>query len=354
MLFKNPRLIKLFIRYIKSYNKSKRTLKIVLESVIKQINNSPTLKNKLTLNKSNKTTDEIYIKYRLSFTPNFNAYIKKIDKSTYFLNINYWILFKIYDILNVLFYEKNSSFYKIVSGNEKEYNYKKADWLFDILYEYALKVVISHELGHIVNWHIDYCLDNLWEKRFRYYLNDELNKTIADRLFLEMDADNFSSATITSQLIFNENIEYYNQELNLIKDMDHAKLLLIVASSIIYASINYYCHNNKWIIENDISKLNYLPWRLRYYSYYNYLLCYFSALHKNTFFLKPESYNEEILNLEYYTYIYFRDVLWNNVYFNKIATPISDDDINKVTELEKEWNKYFKKKLQKYTFLPIF
>jgi hypothetical protein len=74
-----------------------------------------------------------------------------------------------------------------------------------------------------------------------------------------MDADNFSSATITSQLIYDKNIEYYNQEVSLIKHTDHAKFLLIIASSIVYASLNYYCHNNKLLIENDVSKLEYLP-----------------------------------------------------------------------------------------------
>jgi hypothetical protein len=65
MLFRNPRLIKLFFRYIRSYNKSKRTLKIVLESAVNQVNHSPTLKKKLTLDKGKKTPDEIYIKFRL-------------------------------------------------------------------------------------------------------------------------------------------------------------------------------------------------------------------------------------------------------------------------------------------------
>lgn len=66
------------------------------------------------------------------------------------LSMNYGVFFKIYDIFNVLLSEKNSTFYKLVSG-EEEYNPIKADLYFDILYEYALKVVICHELGHIVN-----------------------------------------------------------------------------------------------------------------------------------------------------------------------------------------------------------
>jgi hypothetical protein len=108
------------------------------------------------------------------------------------------------------------------------------------------------------------------------------------------------------------------------------------------------------LIENDVSKLEYLPWRLRYYSYYIYLLDYFHALMPDDiFFLKAESFNKEILNLEHFTYLYFRDVLWNKVYFNKIAVPISDDDINTVIKLEEDWNKHFKKKLQKYSYLPI-
>lgn len=73
-----------------------------------------------------------------------------------------------------------------------------------------------------------------------------------------MDADNFSSATIVSQLIYQKNIEHYNKEMPLIQDFNHALFLIIVASSTVYSSLNYYCYNNQWMPIN-FSELDYLP-----------------------------------------------------------------------------------------------
>lgn len=287
------------------------------------------------------------ISYSIKENNEYNA-AADITTNPYVMTINSGVFEKAFKILNTLLCSQNEHFYFCVALDNK-YDPTKANVYLDLLFEYAAKFIVFHELGHIYNGHVDYFINN-----------KQLN---IERQVIEMDADAFSATRCVGQLTYDDNIKKINEKYpELIKSKVHALLILIIAASVAFAY--WQIGRNRQISNSDeqLRQLTYLPHRTRR-DYF--CRCALNAFKK----LNPES--SLMLGNQEFNMQFLREVLPNieqymNLYLQHDCSGMSTllDSSNNIEEmnrlhlehcnyLDQYWNIIMRNKLLLYSYFDL-
>lgn len=202
----------------------------------------------------------------INISDDFNASCIPINikEKTYKLKFNTKSYDAIYNALNVLLYEENIGFYKLVSC-EHEYDNDKANLYYDILQELTLKYLIYHELAHAYLGHFIY-ICNVRKLSFNslYMVKDNNGLSSIERQIIEMSADKFAADMLIGQITFQENIEYINKlKQNVIKGVDHAFFLTLISSTLVFCLFESALGEESNTKHTKLEDFLYLPIRTR-------------------------------------------------------------------------------------------
>lgn len=242
----------------------------------------------------------------------FNANCSLLNEGLYKLNIKSEVFEKTFSTLNTLLYEKNISFYTIISGGDEKYNLRKANFYLDLMHDISCRLIIYHELGHIFNGHLDYyqSVSNNKQKLSLFMDSSKNNLPSLESQVLEMDADAFAATRLIGQFTYSPNIKLINTKMTLIKNEVHALLLVIISSCITFSimGLGYRRSQVKYLDSK------YLPLRTRQ-DYYvrcalnGYKMFNDAYLNTDPELLDIKFYREVLFNIEQYVNLYYREAL---------------------------------------------
>jgi len=188
----------------------------------------------------------------------FNATSYRINVKTYLIEVSKVIPEELYRIYNTLFAKENENFYKTIAY-EEIYNIDKANHYFDIMFDISVKAILFHEIGHIINGHLDF-LYNERNKKDLHLNVSKNNLTPLESQALEMDADAFSATAIINIFTYKDNIDNMNKKYNLIKSVDHIHFIIISSLTITFGFMDLSKERSE---KNNLDTLKYLPLRTR-------------------------------------------------------------------------------------------
>ncbi|MFJ3386373.1 hypothetical protein [Lysinibacillus sp. NPDC086135] len=274
----------------------------------------------------------------------------------YLIEINYGVLKKINDIYAILLHKNNESFYQKISL-EQTFDDYKADFYLSLLVEESLKIVIFHELAHVLNGHLKYLYQNSSEKVNLNLINEDNNEL--EPLFsqaLEMNADAFAATHCISMLTFPKSIYMRNEQCQgLIKNKSHAYLIFYIASGILFSELGMSNPRES----KPLNELYYLPLRTRYDTM---IRCSTNAYFK----LNPEqSSDSEFLNHEFLREMSSNTELYHsmlrvkqggsnlNFDIKNNIEEISEEYINHADEIFRYWSNTVREPLLKHTIFDL-
>lgn len=191
---------------------------------------------------------------------------------------------------------------------EENYNQEKADRYLDLLLELSSKVIINHELGHVLNGHLKYKNSIENNSECCMFMNSNENELPPiDSQLLEMDADTFAATTLVGIMIYDDNIKIFNNNIpNLIKNKSHAIELCVIASTIVF-SIQGLGHKREI---SNLCDLKYLPLRTRQDYYMRCILNAHKNINPNKELRFDIKFLREIVpSIEEYVNLYNQEVL---------------------------------------------
>ncbi|MCA0971353.1 hypothetical protein LCM20_12170 [Halobacillus litoralis] len=281
----------------------------------------------------------------------------RIEDGKYTFVINYGVFKKLFDIFNVLLYKENEIFYRMVSL-EEEYDPQKAQLYFDLLLEVASKVIIFHELGHVLNGHLAYINKELDSKHMNLFMKSDKNSIhpMLSRT-LEMNADAFAATSVLAQLTYQKNINRYNELSDqLIKDKSHAYVLFFIATDILFSLMG----TGKNRAETDIQLAKYLPLRTRLDCLVENSLAAYYNLNperiQDSNYLNIQFFREVAPNIEAFVNHYFRDVegIPEEQYSTKNnGGEISEEYLRHSELVRRYWSSDIVDKMEKYSYFTL-
>ncbi|ADL50549.1 hypothetical protein [Clostridium cellulovorans] len=302
----------------------------------------------------NKNVD---IDYSVINTLEFNAN-SKLCEEKYAINIHSEVFERIYDILKVLFYKENITFYKSVSWDE-EYCEEKAFKYLGLLMELSTKLIINHELGHILNGHLRYKKSlNIVNDKNECYMFMDSEKNELDPIesqVLEMDADAYAATCGIGAITYDENINNYNKITpNFIKNKSHAVILLVIASTIVFSIQGL----GKKKENSNLEDLKYLPLRTRQDYYMRCILNAYKNMNlKEKLDFDIDFLREVLPNIEEYVNLYNQQVL--GFHSDDYNSKNNIEELGQVylkhcDYLDRFWTKTMRDKLLPYSYLSLF
>ncbi len=301
--------------------------------------------------------NKVDIEYEISNSLDFQ-WKSSYKDGKYKIILNIWVFQRVYTIFDTLLAETNNSdgtkwlYYKL--SLDYEYNKDKALLYLDLLFCFSVKIIIYHEIWHIINGHLKYKSSLSWQSESSLYtnkINDDWLLEPIERQLLELDADCFAASHLVWNLTFQDTIDYINLNLKwAIKDNQHSLLILIISSVVVFSIM--------WLWEvrdkKDFKELSYLPLRTRHYYYLRTLLNSYFLINK----VKPEitiEFLEEVIpNIEISVYL-FNKAYW--IYNNEsITNNLNELDFYHKSHcdyLDSLRNGYFREKLNKYSHVKL-
>lgn len=299
----------------------------------------------------------IDITYEVSNEIWFNAKSTIYENGSYHIKVNSEVFDSIYRIYNVLLYEKND-FYSLLTWGDK-YDELTAQRYLELMLQISCKLVLNHELWHIVNGHLKYKSNVLMKPECSMFM-DESEEAWLEHLenqVLEVDADLFAAYYILATLLLDENIGSINRSVpGLIKGKHHAVMLWLIGSVVVFSIQGM---GRKRGV-SDLRKMNYPPLRTRCYFYIKNLLVAHKNLESEEFFLKMDFLEEHIWNIEEHVNVYYREYMkqsWyhNDEYSNKHSLHELDPVYKKHYDiLESYWHREMIHKLEKVSHVSLF
>lgn len=281
------------------------------------------------------------INFNIQDSEVFNAKTSLIEDDYYSITMNSEIFRKISDVLDVLLYEENHGFYKMISF-DVEYQHEKAISYYFILMQVMVKLIFYHEIGHVVNGHLRYKLSRECQsQQCTMFMNSENNNLdCLESQVLEMDADAFSATMLVRQITYPENLKQFP---DIIKGKGHGFFLLIISANLLFAiqGLMYKTHTR------DLEKLSYLPLKTRQdyylrcatvaYNYYNEKIEYDIITLRETYSVISNLIEQ--LNIE----------LWGHNCIDYKYESLDDKCLEHCDYLERFWTDVMRPKLLQYS-----
>lgn len=253
-----------------------------------------------------------------------------------------------------MLYQPN--YFKMVTYNE-EYSEELAVEVYEYLFQYTIKLIILHELGHIFNGHIDYILKKKREKNID---NSELelrNNMKEARVFLkseewqalEWNADDFAATRIVGQTTYNDNIKNHT----FIKGKEHAIFLDIIAAITMYTimGMSYESTNEeKSLFRNK----EHLPYRFRAQKYVQTLLDAYAHFHYKIS-IQNDTLNALLIKIEEWALVYLQNIKNVDMSEWKLDSNLEELDEEHYSYYDRVDNYYCTKmyeNLKEYSYFP--
>lgn len=273
-----------------------------------------------------------YSKVDISFDVGPSNYIggtSNYDGEKYLVDVNYGVFNRIYKIYATLLHKNNENFYRKVSLEEK-FDDNKANGYWSLLVEVSLKIVIFHELAHVLNGHLKYMYKKNFENVNLNLVNEGNNEL--EPLFsqaLEMNADAFAATQCLAMMTFPKTIDDYNKRYpEIIKGKSHTFFIFYIASGILFSELGMSIPRES----KPLNELYYLPLRTRFDTM---IRCSTNAYLK----LNPEeSSDSEFLNHEF-----LREMASNTELYHSMLrvaegnSKLNFDIYNNIEEISQEY-----------------
>jgi len=283
---------------------------------------------------NNGREEQISIKVRIGFGKDdrIAAFANKSRDGEYIVEVNMPSYFIIYSFCHCIVLQE---IYNIISYDNNE---NKRGFYAELLTAIMLDILLYHEIGHIVNGHIDYIKDKEKESNITNdlpyafsYAGKKARPFISSEEWqaLEWNADDFSASRIVEKYLSSDTIK--NLEL---QGLQQAMALVVSAYTALYTlmEMGIRCENAE-----EYKSFEHLPKRIRLEKSLESIYDYFNSLKSYRIGKESKEY------LEYYKKIFEKWTgFFMKTYFLDYAF-IQIDENNNLEELDDEHKEYYKR-----------
>lgn len=283
---------------------------------------------------NNRKEEHISIKVKIGFGKDdrIAAFADKNKDGEYIVEVNMPSYFIIYSFCHCIVMQE---IYPIISYDNNE---NKRGFYAELLTVIMLDILLYHEIGHIMNGHIDYIKDKEKESNITNdlpyafsYVGKKARPFISPEEWqaLEWNADDFSASRIVEKYLNSDTIKTLE-----LQGPQQAMALVVTAYTALYTlmEMGVRCENAE-----EYQSFEHLPKRIRLEKSLESIYDYFNSLKSYRIGKESKEY------LEYYKKIFEKwTVLFLKTYFLDYDF-IQIDENNNLEELDDEHREYYKR-----------